>query len=1017
MHIGSSCRASDFLTAVCLTVSLAVTMPAVAQPGSGDHQIRSFELMSPEAATLTLDAPADQSYQFWVSTNLPNWVPAGPLAPVGFNDGTATYRVDIYPERPNAVFRAEYREIPPNPEPVTQLSAPDGEPVVQHLPDMGVPFEDETEEVSTVNNLPVSLAHLLVHFKSTTTVADLNGVLTAENLSLAGTVPLMHLGVLRSDVVTTMENLSSLSVRLLATDLFNEVAFNIGETLPRTFENPQPVLNRVGRQRDFLNWTWEWSPLGTGFGGNNAFEMSRIPQLWNWMDYAYRQRELAGGHEVAVLEFAFNPHQDLHPNVVPGSTSNPGLTQKQFYHGIAVTGVIAAKRNSVGTDGVTPLPDKVRGIPFLQNNTSTNSFASVRLGQLASILSSPNPPKVINISSGVLWKEIGDPTMTNHVSGITYAEWMDDLGALYASAFKSLNQNTGYTDYLIVCSAGNDDGVDAVYNSPSANVACRPELNARAPNFLTVENVMEDRTTSPTSNYDISGAGDSVSAGGTGVTVLYGPSNLSYSIRSGTSYAAPLVTGLASFLWSLEPSLTIQEMKSLLMHTNTTFEVQGGERGNLVDGFSAALAIDELRQSPDLHRALVDVDDGTLDGNLREEIIHFSEDPDQIHTPDGRRGDGVINMKDFRAFRDAWVHVIGETDHLDGPPTHFKRDLNFDGLVFDQPVSPAHPEPYDIRSTSGESLPEMIYSRYDFNGNGVLDPENQSASPPVESLAPFRADPDTEFDGRSASRGILRDVDVLLDKNLWEQNEENVVLNNAPPYPDELPFDWTTNNLTTLFVADLQSFDLHIDMDGGDPDGAGDNYDDHPIYPMDEGLEVQSYFSMTKGRTGEWEGIITVPYLDFSEIPTVWIHYRKSSGDEFHQYIVRFVGKQGEDVALTLGFDELQLYSNTREFVGHYIGDSGNPTSEEIIAKRPGAGIYGSVLVPHEEWSQKEVRDRARDLAVSALAGRLKFPAAFNGSPAFEGIYRTESEEAGVLVEVYGIRAIYDEIEGVPPAP
>jgi hypothetical protein len=105
----------------------------------------------------------------------------------------------------------------------------------------------------------------------------------------------MHLGVLRPEVITTLEDLNALADRLVATGLFNEVAFNLGESLPRTFDNPRPVQKRVGRQRDFINWTWEWFPMGTGFGGNNAFEMSRIPQLWNWMDYAYRQRELGAG--------------------------------------------------------------------------------------------------------------------------------------------------------------------------------------------------------------------------------------------------------------------------------------------------------------------------------------------------------------------------------------------------------------------------------------------------------------------------------------------------------------------------------------------------------------------------------------------------------------------------------------------------------------------------------------------------------------------------------------------------
>jgi hypothetical protein len=430
-------RSSDFSAFFIL---LAGVLHGFAQ---SDHEVTSLQVVAPGQAHLTVTTPPDEWYSFVLSTNLIDWMPAGPLPPVSHEVGTATHFLEIDPERPVAVYQVAYEPIPPNPEPIAQLGAPGNEPVIEHLPEMGMPFENELEEVSTVNNLPVSLAHLLVHFKATTTAAELNAVLTTENLSLAGTVPLMHLGVLRPEVITTLEDLNALADRLVATGLFNEVAFNLGESLPRTFDNPRPVQNRVGRQRDFINWTWEWFPLGTGFGGNNAFEMSRIPQLWNWMDYAYRQRELAGGHEVAVLEFAFNPHLDLHTNVVLGSISNPGLTQDDYNHGIAVVGIIAAKRNSIGTEGVTPLPEKVRGIQFLQNNTSTNSFASVRLSQLSALLSGPNPPRVINISSGVPWYKIGDPNTTTNEFGTLYAEWMDRLGTLYALSFESLNQNTG----------------------------------------------------------------------------------------------------------------------------------------------------------------------------------------------------------------------------------------------------------------------------------------------------------------------------------------------------------------------------------------------------------------------------------------------------------------------------------------------------------------------------------------------------------------------------------------------
>lgn len=999
-----------------------------------EQRIHRFEWVEPGQAHMTVDAPVHQTYQFLSSTNMVDWVPSGPLAPVSFGNDIATYRLDFEAASRLAAFKVEYRPIPPNPTPQQQLSAPGEEAVIVHLPDLGMPFENEATEVSNDDGLPVSLAHLLVAFSDAATVADFNDLLTGEDLALAGAVPEMQLGLLRRNSVTTLEDLNAQADRLASSGLFDAVALNMGMTSPRTIAGSGVGLHRVGQQSTGVDWTWEVMNLGEGLGGNNGFEMSRIPQLWNWMDYGYRQRKELGGHEVAVLEFAFNPHHDLHTNVTLGATSDSGLDSGDYDHGIAVTGIIAARPNNGGTEGVTPLPDRVRGIPFLQNSTTNDSYASVDLWQMRNLLRGPTAPRVFNISSGVPWYRIGDPTTTTRIPGVLYAEWLDELGTLWATSFRNLNRRLANTDYLVVCSAGNDDGVDAVYNSPMANVACRPELHVMAPQFLTVESVQMDRNPAAYSNYDFSGRGHAVSAGGTEVTVLAGPGMFDHRLaRSGTSYAAPLVTGLASYLWSLEPSLTISEMKHLLLSSNTTFTVQSGERSPLVDGYSAALEIDRLRQSPDLHRALVDVDDGTKDGNLRMELAHWSEDPSRIHTHDGRRGDGKVTMRDLRAFRDAWIQVNGWTGAMDGAPTHFKRDLNQDGLVFDQPVDPVHPEPYDIRSAPGQALPEMIYSRFDFNGNGLLDQDGHRWRPGPENISPFKIDPDTPVVEQDVRKGLVRDVDVLLDSDVWEQDEENVLLRydpgfgfNSGPYGDPAPQGWTTNSISdfgiTTSVNDyLWSCDLHVTMEGATPNSWNEGYFDWPVPLMKDGLWIDSFVRMEKGRSGEWEGVVTVPFMDPDDIyrvnlpegfPWVTVSYKKTQGSEIHQYSFGFQPELGEDIALSVAFDDLQFYSNTRQFRG-YFGNSDLPVSEEIISKVPGSSPFTTFFIRFEDYDVEQVEELARLAAADALAGRLKFPSVFNGSPDLSAIMKEEFRESDVKVEVYGIIARYDQILGV----
>lgn len=902
---------------------------------------------------------------------------------------------------------------------------------------MGMPSESPDEVELLEGALPVSLVHVLAVVHPSTTVQSLNALLSAEQLSISGAEPLMDLVLLRSQNVMTLGALTDLVARLTASGLFAAVSVNMGMSTPTLAEEPGLRKLSARAQSATLDWEWEVAGMGYGTGGNNPFEMSRIPQMWNWLDYGHRQKALHGGHDIAVLEKAFSPHNDLEPNVTLGSPpSNPSPSPVSFQHGLMVIGVIAAKHDPYGIQGVTPLPDRVIGIPFLDNETDAHSFASVDLGHIASILSGPRPPKVINVSLGMPWHTIGDPETTIRDTGEIYAEWMKGFGELWAGAFTTLNSHLSSTDYLVVVSAGNDSrdiagGVDAKFNSPMAYIACTPALNAVVPQFITVENVTADRFTQEQSNWDKSGIGHSVSAGGTGMTTLTSPGMSSFAFNiSGTSFSAPMVTGMASFLWSLDPSLTVNELKSLLLSESTTHEVQFGQRGNLVDGFAAALGIDLLRGNHDLQRALVDVDDGTLDGNLRMELMHFSEDPDIIHTADGRRGDGVINMKDFRVFRDAWLQVFGEADYLDGPPTHFKRDLNFDGQVFDQPVAPAHPAPYDIEPPAGPPLPEQLYSRYDYNGNGFLDKETQIFRPPVEAVSPFKVDPDTPVTKRDVGAGLLRDVDVLLDPAIWEQDEENVFLSGSfPSEGGQPPDEWSPTSmrefsLTSSYLTYLWSFDLHVDMDAGEPDSRGSEYDDYVVYPIHDGLFVSSLNRLTKARREAWEGVITVPFIDptsifhsqFSEdYPWVTIRYKKTVGNEFHQYTVYFRPEAGEDIGLSVGFGELQFYSNTREFSAYYFDASDFPVSEEIIARTPEGGPVATFFVPWESYTSENIRTQARNAAIEAYADRLMFPVALNGSPDIEPIYESrDNDESGVFYDVYGIKASYNEIVGLP---
>lgn len=164
-----------------------------------------------------------------------------------------------------------------------------------------------------------------------------------------------------------------------------------------------------------------------------------------------------------------------------------------------------------------------------------------------------------------------------------------------------------------------------------------------------------------------------------------------YFTEGGTSMAAPHVTGLIGYLLTLDPNLFVEDIRTLITHpdyTRTTvlrnnngFDDDGdgvadgspdidgdGIPDNppeeqplpsnvvgpapMIDAFAAAMGIDLIRGNKDLQKALVDVDDGTRDGNLRVDPLE-EEDVFDVLTSDHRRGDGHITMRDFRAWRDA----------------------------------------------------------------------------------------------------------------------------------------------------------------------------------------------------------------------------------------------------------------------------------------------------------------------------------------------------------------------------
>jgi hypothetical protein len=455
------------------------------------------------------------------------------------------------------------------------------------------------------------------------------------------------------------------------------------------------------------NWTWELTPGG----GNWGLELIRAPQMWN-LNAAVQKTGLTIA--TGILDAGFTAgHPDLQPNLTVNLT--PDLSDD---HGAHVAGIIAAVHdNGIGVDGVSPFARlTVTGV-----STPTGAFAALlkliswtaSLYHLHDLMMHPNEVRLINMSWGYSW---GTKSRPINSATDTVVQNMVRAEALVLLDMFATVEAQGRPLPLLVVSAGNSGGQPARYNS-AWNYA---SLVLNSANILVVEAVANSTgAVGGATRSSFSNVGGTLSAPGgafpPGEQVWSTGDTIAYLGMQGTSMAAPHVTGLVSYLLALDPALTHTQLRELLLVN--TVPVAGGARPR-IDAFAAALDIDRLRGNDRVLKLLVDIDDGTPDGNRRVDA------DGNLYTADAR-GDGRVDMRDFRRWRD-WLLQVENPDwlELDGGAAHPKKDLNGNGTV-------------------GTPAEENVYPRGDFNGDGIL------------SRTATRAVP-------GAVNGVVTDLEMLM---------------------------------------------------------------------------------------------------------------------------------------------------------------------------------------------------------------------------------------------------------------
>ena len=414
----------------------------------------------------------------------------------------------------------------------------------QRLDRLIIKFKDGTGDTAKNSAQTVVLAQDRVHALNTFSVTGRGGVTLTYLKSVTGS----------THVARTSQPMTHAELSALALTVSQDPRVEYAEVDEKVYSHFLPNDTFYTAQQRNLQ-----SPYVVAGGAN-------LPNAWG--------RSVGGvpvsgaGVTVAVLDSGYRPHADLVTNIVGGydfisqdgfndfTTANDGngrdadaqdpgdwnaqttsicAAENSSWHGTHVAGIIGAVgNNNTGVIGVAYrakiLPLRVLGV--CGGYTSDTAAAMQWAAGLAvpGVPLNPNPAKVLNMSFG----RSGACVQT------------------YQSAITAV-RNVGVT---VVISTGNDSS----YTTITQPANCQGVIAVTA-----------HTASGANADYANIGPGTSISAmgnniyttGNTGITV---PGVDSYDAKSGTSFSAPQVAGVAALLVQLKPNISPAEVQTFIMN-------------------------------------------------------------------------------------------------------------------------------------------------------------------------------------------------------------------------------------------------------------------------------------------------------------------------------------------------------------------------------------------------------------------------------------------------------------------
>lgn len=230
--------------------------------------------------------------------------------------------------------------------------------------------------------------------------------------------------------------------------------------------------------------------------------------------------------------------------------NNKVYVGKEDDHGTHAAGTIAAVRGDMGIAGI-----------------ADQKYVKIM------------PVKALGLEEGVGEEEAV-------INAIRYAE---DNGAQICNLsfgtleyYPRLEQTMRDSKMLFITAAGNGDK-----DGEGIDVEVIPDYPAsfKLDNLISVANLMFDGNLAKSSNYGAS----TIDIAAPGTYIVSTITNNSYGFMTGTSMAAPMVTGVAAMLYSYRTDLDLQDIKTVLMNSARKLEGLDGKvvSGGMVDAYAA----------------------------------------------------------------------------------------------------------------------------------------------------------------------------------------------------------------------------------------------------------------------------------------------------------------------------------------------------------------------------------------------------------------------------------------------